>query len=73
MMDDQVKYSALKQLNELLDSNKLAIALEIILVRVPTYVRLITGYRPESDFISLGGDLVLLGGPLIYLGMILTC
>ena len=57
---------------ELLQTNKLAILLEIILILTPTYLAIILGYRPESDFISIGEDLVLLGGPLIYLGMCIT-
>ena len=56
----------------MLHSNKLAILMEICLVLAPTYVCLILGYRPESDFISLGANLVPLGGPFIYLGMIIS-
>ena len=71
-MENQMELNFRKHLSELLNSNKLVIALEIILVLAPTQVSLILGFRPESDFISIAGNLVLLGGPLIYLGMILT-
>jgi len=60
------------QLKEILQTNKLIILLEIMLILTPTYLAVTLGYRPENDFISLGGDLVLLGGPLIYIGLCVT-
>lgn len=71
-METQMKLTPKLRFKELLHSNKLVILLEIIFILTPTYVALTLGYRPESDFIALGGDLVLLGGPLIYLGMGIT-
>ena len=71
-MENQMRPNARKRTSELLHSNRLVILLEVILVLAPTYVCLILGYRPDHDFISLGGDLVLLGGPLIYVGMVFS-
>ena len=71
-MSYEVKLTIQNQIREKLLSNKLIILLEIALVLAPTYISLILGYRPESDFISLGDDLILLGGPLIWLAMTLS-
>lgn len=60
-------------LGELLQTNKLAILLEIAVVFVPMYILLIVSDRlGGNDFIPLGGDLILAGAPLVYLGMILA-
>ena len=67
-----MKLTSKLRFKELLQTNKLVILFEIILILTPTYLAITLGYRPESDFISLGGDLVLLGGPLIYLGICIT-
>ena len=61
-----------QRLAVLLRENKLAIALEIVVVFVPMYVLLIVSDRlGGSEFIPLGGNTVLVGAPLVYLGMIL--
>ena len=62
-----------RKLGELLQTNKLAILLEIAVVFVPLYVILfISDWLGGNDFIPLGGDLILAGAPLPYLGMILA-
>jgi membrane protease YdiL (CAAX protease family) len=68
-MEFNIKTSHQMTIRAWFRSNRLAILLEIILVLAPTYACLLLGYRPENDFISLGGDLVLLGRPLIWLAM----
>jgi hypothetical protein len=57
---------------ELLVKNKLAILLEIAVVFVPAGALYIINVRYGSEFISLGGDVVLLGGPLLWIGMVLS-
>jgi membrane protease YdiL (CAAX protease family) len=58
---------------ELVQTNKLAILLEIAVVFVPLYVLLaISGRLGGDDFVRLGGGLVLVGGPLVNLGLIVT-
>jgi membrane protease YdiL (CAAX protease family) len=60
-------------LQELLRTNKLAIALEIAVVFVPLYVLLFISNRlGGDDFLPLGGGLVLAGGPLVNLGLVVT-
>lgn len=71
-MDYELNRTTQKLINEMLQSNRLVILLEIILVLTPTYVSLFLGYRPESKLVELTGELVLLGEPLIGLGRILT-
>jgi len=60
------------KLGELLQTNKLAIILEIIIVFIPLYLGLLISDNLNSDTISLGGDTVIMGGPLAYLGWILS-
>ena len=55
--------------SELLRTNKLAIALEIMAVFLPIYIGLAISDRIGSDHFSLGGDLVIRQGPLAYLGL----
>ncbi len=62
-----------KKISALLQTNKVAIMLEIAVVFVPLYVLLIVSDQlGGNDFISLGGDVVLVGGPIVYVGMILA-
>lgn len=60
------------KLGALLNSNKLAILLEIALVFVPSGALYIINVRYGSEFIPLGGNVVLLGGPLLWIGMVLS-
>ena len=60
------------KLDELLKNNKLAILLEIAVVFVPAGALYIINVRHGSEFISLGGNVVLLGGPLLWIGMALS-
>lgn len=57
---------------ELLIKSKLAILLEIAVVFVPAGALYIINTRYGSEFISLGGDVVLLGGPLLWIGMVFS-
>ena len=60
-------------IRQLLQTNKFVILLEIAVVFVPLYVLLIESDRlGGSDYVPLGGDLVLIGPPLVYLGMVLA-
>jgi membrane protease YdiL (CAAX protease family) len=59
-------------LRELLNKNKLAILLEIAVVFVPAGALYIINVRHGSEFISLGGNVVLLGGPLLWIGMVFS-
>jgi membrane protease YdiL (CAAX protease family) len=67
------KYIGFKEkIGELLQTNKLAIFLEIIAVVIPLYVGLLISYRLGSNHIPLWGDVVILGGPFAYLGMVIS-
>jgi len=57
---------------ELLNKNKLAILLEIAVVFIPSGALYIINARYGSEFISLGGNVVLLGGPLLWVGMVIS-
>lgn len=62
-----------ERLRELLQTNKLAIVLEIAVVFVPLYAILMISNRlGGDDFVPLGGGLALAGGPLVNLGLIVT-
>jgi membrane protease YdiL (CAAX protease family) len=58
------------KMSELLTHNKLAILLELVLVFVPTTALIMLNVRYGSEFISLGGNVILLGGPLLYIAMV---
>ena len=60
-----------EKIGALLRTNKLAILVEIAVVFVPLYALLMVNDRLGSDFVPLGGNVVLVGGPLVYLGLIL--
>jgi membrane protease YdiL (CAAX protease family) len=58
--------------SSLLQTNKLAILLEIAIVFVPLYVLLmISNQLGGNDITPLGGGLILAGGPLVNLGLVL--
>ncbi len=61
-----------QNLGNLLQSNKLAILLELFVVFAPLYLGLAASDRLGSNQINLGSDLILLGGPLSYLGLIVS-
>jgi membrane protease YdiL (CAAX protease family) len=61
-----------EKIAELLTKNKFAILLEILIVFVPSGALYILNVRYGSEFISLGGNVVLLGGPLLWLSMLLS-
>jgi len=61
-----------EKLGELLQTNKLAIFLEIVVVFLPFYLGLVISDRLGSDYVHLGGDLVLRQGPLAYLGVVIS-
>ena len=57
---------------KLLQTNKFAIFLEIVVVFLPFYLGLAISDSIGSDYIPLGGDLVIRQGPLAYLGLIIS-
>ncbi len=61
-----------EEYGKLLQTNKFAIFLEIVVVFLPFYLGLAISDRLGSDYVSLGGDLVLRQGPLAYLGLIIS-
>ena len=61
-----------RKLEQLLQTNKLAIFLEIVIVFLPFWLGLIISNSVGSDRISLGGNLVLIGGPITYIGLIIS-
>jgi membrane protease YdiL (CAAX protease family) len=61
-----------EKLGELLQTNKLAILLEIAIVFLPFYLGLAISDRLGSDQIPLGGNVVIKGGPFLYLGLIIS-
>jgi uncharacterized protein len=58
-----------QRLGVLLRTNKIAIALEIVVMFLPFYLALIINDSIGSNHISLGGGVVILQGPIVYLGM----
>jgi hypothetical protein len=60
------------KLGKSLQTNGLAILLEIIIVLLPFYLGLIINDRWGSDHIPLTDNVVMLGGPAIYLGLIIS-
>jgi hypothetical protein len=56
----------------LLQTNKFAIFLEIVVVFLPFYLGLAISDRLGSDQTPLVGNVVILGGPIAYLGMIIS-
>lgn len=59
-------------IGELLEANKLAILLEIIIVFLPFILGMVISSGTSAGRISLGGDLVILGGPITYLGLTIS-
>ena len=64
--------SVRETVGELLQTNKLAIFLEIAVVILPFWSGVLLNGRIGSAHISLGSDLILLGSPIIYLGLLGT-
>lgn len=60
------------KLGKILQSNKLAICLEIVVVFLPFILGMIISDRSGNDRISLGGDLFILGGSITYLGLTIS-
>jgi hypothetical protein len=63
---DQVK------LGQILQTNKLAIFLEILLVFLPFILGIVTNNQIANDRIPLGGGLFILGGSITYLGLLIS-
>jgi membrane protease YdiL (CAAX protease family) len=61
-----------EKLGDMLRTNKFAIFLEIVVVFIPFYLGLAISDRLCSDYVPLGGDLVLRQGPLAYLGLTIS-
>ncbi len=64
--------SSQEKIGELLQTNKLAIFLEIVAVLFPFWLGLIIGDRIGPNHISLGDNLKILGGPITYLGLTIS-
>ena len=60
------------KLGELLNTNKLAIFLEIVIIFLPSWLGLFFSDRFGCDRISLGGDMIFLGGLISYLGLFIS-
>jgi membrane protease YdiL (CAAX protease family) len=60
------------KLGESLRTNKFAIFLEIVVVFLPFYLGLAISDRLGSDYMPLGGNVVIIGGPYLYLGLIIS-
>ena len=60
------------KLGNWLQTSKLAIVLEIVIIFLPFSLGLILSGRIGSDHISLGGNLIIIGGPLTYLGLVVS-
>jgi len=60
------------KLGQLLQTNKLAIFLEIVVVFSPFWLGLIIGARIGPNHLSLWGNLKILGGPITYLGLTIS-
>jgi len=58
-----------EKLSTLLQSNKLAILIEIIAILLPFWFSLIISDRIGSEFIPLGDNLRIVGSPIAYLGL----
>ena len=61
-----------EELGKILQTNKLAVLLEIVVVFLPFMLGLILSDRLGNDRISLGGNLFILGGSITYLGLAIT-
>jgi membrane protease YdiL (CAAX protease family) len=61
-----------EKFGKLLQTNKFAIFLEIVVVFLPFYLGLAISDRLGSDQMPLGGNVVIIGGPIIYLGLIIS-
>jgi len=66
-MNDKKKQQG--KIGQHLQTNKLVIFLEIVVVFFPFWLGLFIGDNFGSDRISLGGGLEILGGPITYLGL----
>jgi membrane protease YdiL (CAAX protease family) len=65
--------TAQDKIGERLDTNRLAILIEIAIVFLPLTLTLIVSDLLGIDSIPLGGDMVFFGAPLAYLGLALSC
>ena len=61
-----------RKFGQLLQTNKLAIFLEIVIAFLPLWLGLTINDSIGSDRISLGGNLVLIGGPITYIGLTIS-
>jgi membrane protease YdiL (CAAX protease family) len=60
------------KLGEMLQTNKFAILLEIVVIFLPFWLGIMISNNSGTDRISLGGELVLMGGPITYMGLIIS-
>jgi membrane protease YdiL (CAAX protease family) len=60
------------KLGEMLQTNKFAIILEIVVIFLPFWLGIMISNNSGTDRISLGGELVLMGGPITYMGLIIS-
>ena len=60
------------KLGQLLQTNKLAIFLEIVVILFPFWIGIIINDQISLDHISLGGNLKILGGSVTYLGLTIS-
>ena len=61
-----------EKLGDLLQTNKLAILLEIVIVFLPMTLGLMISERTGRDQLSLGGGVVLIQGPSAFLGLAIS-
>lgn len=61
-----------EETDHLLQTSRIAILLEIVLVFLPFYLGLFLSDKMGSAYISLGNSVVIAGGPLSYFGLVIS-
>ena len=61
-----------EKLGNLLQTNKLVILLEIVIVFFPLALGVMISENTGNDQLALGGNVVLIQGPMAFLGLIIS-